>query len=249
LEEVYPGLFTKTAEGFIQIADSNDTNQGDWDRGCRRPAEPTWPLLVPGPQATVSVGLAIGHVKEPLQDMIKEARAAEKRAKSKLGRNALAVTLFKRSGELIEWGASFESPKGLIDGGDRTSASLRLLEFIQSRNRYRKPLDQPDYEPPISGKFPHRLTELLSRYQDFEQRNQHPDYARPMALTIDTRKIAEREIAWAVSRQCHRLPAQDQTSLLALCSATLLELEHLQRPLADFYHLFALEAFIARQGE
>jgi hypothetical protein len=249
LAEAYPAHFTKTSEGFIQLAERNDSNQGDWNRGCRRPGEPAWPLLVPGPQATVSVGLAIGHIKEPLQDMIREAQAAEKRAKNKLGRNALSVTLFKRSGELIEWGTSFESPKNLVAGGDPTSASLRLLEFIQSDNRYRKPLDQPDYELPVSGKFPYRLTELLERYQDFERHNQYPDYSSPLPLTPALRQIAEREIAWVVARQCDRLPERDQETLLALCSATLRELEHLQRPLSDFYHLFALEAFIARQGE
>ena len=118
LVEAYPGLFAKTADGFIQLADQNNSNQGDWNRGCRRPAEPSWPLLVPGSKATVSVGLAIGHIKEPLQDMINEAQTAERRAKAdperavferhnKLcwnlnegwGRDALAVTLFKRSGE------------------------------------------------------------------------------------------------------------------------------------------------------
>ncbi len=62
-------LFREEApEGFLWLAQPKS-------------GEPTWPLLVPGPRMTVSVGLAIGHMKEPLQDMIVEAQTAEKRAK------------------------------------------------------------------------------------------------------------------------------------------------------------------------
>lgn len=188
LAEVYPALFTKTAEGFVQIADKNDFNVGDWNRGCRRPAEPSWPLLVPGPEATISVGLAIGHIREPLQDMVQEAQAAEKRAKAKparkvfdreknqeaeklnegWGRDALAVTLFKRSGETLRWGARFASP------------AFDLLAFFQPR--YRSRLDDPKFAPPISGKFPYRLAELLARYEVRKE------------LTPELKAIATREL-------------------------------------------------------
>ena len=47
-------------------------------------------------QPTMSVGLAIGHYHEDLQDLLGWAREAEKRAKDE--RNALAVTLHTRSG-------------------------------------------------------------------------------------------------------------------------------------------------------
>ncbi|MFQ3594064.1 MAG: type III-B CRISPR-associated protein Cas10/Cmr2, partial [Gemmataceae bacterium] len=217
-------------EGFLWLANPK--------RG-----EPAWPLLVPGPRMTVSVGLVIGHIKEPLQDMIAEAQAAEKRAKNKLGRNALAATLFKRSGETIQWGTQFSHENG------KTSAALDLLAFIQSSNRYRKPFDQPDYKPPISGKFPYRVAELLRRYQNYEVRDRLPDYSKPAPLDPEVRQIAEREFEWVIRRQCDKLPDQEKSKLAKLASDCLRELENQKQPLSQFIHLFALEAFIARTGE
>ena len=199
----------------------------------------------PGKDArfTYSVGIAIGHIKEPLQDMIEAARDAEDRAKSKLGRNALAVTLFKRSGETIEWGCPFSH------GPDNPSAALQLLEFIQTDHRFRSKLDDPAYQPPISGKFPYRLVELLAPYQTYEASESSCDLSKPNPLTSELREIAECEVKWAIQQQCDKLPKADQGKLLGLCTACLRELEARQAPLCDFYHLFAAEAFIARQGE
>ena len=71
-------------------------------------------------------------------------KQAEKRAKKPKGLNraSVAVTLFKRSGETIEWGCKWES------GG---------LEL------YRAFADALDAGQ-LSGKFPYRFTELLSPY-------------------------------------------------------------------------------------
>lgn len=58
---------------------------------------------------TVSAGLAIAHSKAPLQDVVRAAREAESRAKNALGRNAYSVCLMKRSGEIVHWGARWDS--------------------------------------------------------------------------------------------------------------------------------------------
>jgi len=100
------------------------------------------PFLVPGPAASASVGVAIAHFKTPLQDVVRAARDAEDRAKKQLGRSAVAVTLMKRSGEILEWGCQWQS------GG---------LEL------YRAIADALDVGQ-LSGKFPHRLCELLEPY-------------------------------------------------------------------------------------
>lgn len=221
--------------------------------------EPTWPLLVPGPRMTVSVGLAIGHVKEPLQDMIAEAQAAEKRAKAPAerevwdekqkakvwkpnhgwDRDALAVTLFKRSGETIQWGAKFGSP------------AFPLLELFQ--RHYRPPVDNPDQHTPISGKFPYRVAELLG------------NYSTTAPLCQELRDIALAEFTWITQQQIRPIGPDPSEALRALATAYL---DHLlqftwerpaanggkqptqaPRPLREFIHLFALEAFIARTGE
>lgn len=90
----------------------------------------------------VSAGLAIAHFKEPLQDVVQAALAAEKRAKDKLGRGALAITLVKHSGETVKWGAKWEL------GG------LALLDLLQ-RGRG---------AGVFSSRFPHQLIEVLSPY-------------------------------------------------------------------------------------
>ncbi|MBP7824949.1 MAG: type III-B CRISPR-associated protein Cas10/Cmr2 [Verrucomicrobia bacterium] len=105
------------------------------------------PFLVPGPAADCSVGVAIAHFKAPLQDVVRAAQAAEKRAKRSseqggLGRSAVAVSLFKRSGEIIEWGCQWES------GG--LAAYKRMLEALQDNV--------------VSAKFPHRIIELVEPY-------------------------------------------------------------------------------------
>jgi CRISPR-associated protein Cmr2 len=56
---------------------------------------------------SLSVGIAIGHFMEPLEDLLAYARAAEKGAKSVDGKNALAVHLHPRGGAPVELCASW----------------------------------------------------------------------------------------------------------------------------------------------
>jgi CRISPR-associated protein Cmr2 len=50
---------------------------------------------------TLSVGIAIGHFMENLEDLLQDGRDAEKAAKKVEGKNALAVHLHKRGGAPI----------------------------------------------------------------------------------------------------------------------------------------------------
>ncbi|WP_229670968.1 type III-B CRISPR-associated protein Cas10/Cmr2 [Deinococcus aquiradiocola] len=62
-----------------------------------------------GEDATLSGGLVIAHFLTPLQDTLRAVRQTEKRAKDVPGKNALAVTLRRRSGAPLHvrghWGA------------------------------------------------------------------------------------------------------------------------------------------------
>ena len=89
-----------------------------------------------------SAGIAIAHFKAPLQDLIREARKAEKKAKNQIQRAAFFITLIKRSGEIDEWGAKWES------GG---VALYDALAELLRKNR-------------LSQRFPHRVCALLSPY-------------------------------------------------------------------------------------
>jgi len=55
-------------------------------------------LLVMGPTATISAGIAVVHYKENLRDALDAARTAEKAAKER-GRDALVLAVCRRSGE------------------------------------------------------------------------------------------------------------------------------------------------------
>ena len=95
---------------------------------------------------TASAGIAVGHVSVPMQDLVHKAHAAESRAKSDYGRNALAISVFKRSGEILEWGCKWDSKALFIYG--------------QLRDSLKKTL---------SGRFPYKLAELLQPYGDLKE--------------------------------------------------------------------------------
>ncbi len=141
------------------------------------------PFIVPGDRAEVSLGIAIAHFKAPLQDVVRAAQAAEKRAKrdpSKggLGRGAVAVSLFKRSGEIIEWGCKWES------GG------LALFDALLRRLR----------DEDLSAKFPHRVVELLEPYL---LKQSGLTQMQPAPL-FDLLEVVRRDLGHAVDRQCTR---------------------------------------------
>lgn len=170
-ERIDVPLFQFEQPGFVKIHPNTLGLAGEPKR---------FPAIVPGPAADCSAGVAIAHFKAPLQDVVRAAQAAEKRAKTKLGRSAAAVTLMKRSGEIIEWGCRWD------DGG------LPLLEMIQRRMA----------DGSLSGKFPHRVIELLGPYltepTDLARMTAAPEFAG------NVEEIIQREFLVAVERQCQR---------------------------------------------
>ena len=114
--------------------------------GMNDPAnEQLIPFMVPGPAASASVGIAVAHFKSPLQDTVRAAQAAEKRAKKAFApeKGAVAVTVMKRSGETVQWSARWE------DAG--VAAAITLLEALNNKA--------------VSSKFPYRLSEVVSSYR------------------------------------------------------------------------------------
>jgi len=143
------------------------------NKGFALSTEPEgYDLIVPGPAADVSVGLAVTHEKAPLQDAVREAQRAEKRAKSKHGRSAFALSLLKRSGETIHWGAKWKS------------GALPL---------YRS-LAKDIQEGRLSNRFPHRAVELLHPYLLEKGQSLHDPF--------DTVAIILSECRFALERQC-----------------------------------------------
>lgn len=96
---------------------------------------------------TASAGIAIGHSSVPLQDLVHAAHAAESRAKNSYHRDALAISIYKRSGEILEWGCGWDSP------------ALDIYDELTT-------LSEEDKAEEISiGRFPYKLAALLQPYE------------------------------------------------------------------------------------
>ena len=93
-------------------------------------------------QPDASAGIAIAHIHAPLQDLIREAKKAEKRAKNTVGRPAFSITVMKRSGEISQWGSRWSS------GG------LELYRAITGLMK----------SEVLGARFPHRVCQLLTPY-------------------------------------------------------------------------------------
>lgn len=96
---------------------------------------------------TLSVGIAIGHFMENLEDLLEYGRAAEKAAKKVEGKDALAVHLHKRGGAPIKIASAWsEHPDERL---------TRYAELIR--------------QEAIPGKLPYDLRNLAEVYEDWTQ--------------------------------------------------------------------------------
>jgi CRISPR-associated protein Cmr2 len=127
VKQVMQRLFEFLSGGFMRCRNSGENED----------LRPNWPLLVPGPVATASVGIAIGHVRSPMQETIQAARDAEATAKQVPRKGALSLRIQKRSGESTEFAARFDS--------DVLRVWAELEESCDS----------------LSGRFPYRYLQLL----------------------------------------------------------------------------------------
>lgn len=179
-------------------------------------------FTVPGPAADVSCGIAVGHYKAPLQELVREARRAEARAKNEYGRGALAVSLYKRSGEIIRWGCKWDN------GKDRVA--LRLMHKVSCLSA--------GEDPPLSGRFPYVLAGLLAPYRLAGKPDVPPEVLCEIILT-EFRHVMDRQGAGLTAAQAKELDGLagqwiDQTA----------------NRLEDFVALFLVETFMNRnRGE
>ena len=170
-----------------------------------------------------SCGIAVGHQNAPLQMLVKEAQKAEQHAKQDYGRAALAISLYKRSGEIIEWGCKWES------------GALDLMAEVTKLTEAEK----------LSGRFPYVLAALLQPYALDDETNN-----AKLAAMIP---VAEAEVRHVLSRQGSGLAPADREKLAGKISDYLKacwqpesrETGGTLRP-QDFINLFLVETFINR---
>lgn len=143
-----------------------------------------------GNSPDASVGIAIAHIHAPLQDLIRAAQAAEKRAKNEVGRPAFSISLMKRSGEISHWGSKWENH------------GLALYQAITTAMSDKK----------LSAKFPHRVCELLTPYLTRQTGiSKQTDGIDDISVA---KELITREFRYAVTRQGSKdAPAGLETSL------------------------------------
>ncbi len=148
-------------------------------------AEGKYPLIVPGPNAEVSVGIAFAHYQHPLQAIVREAQKAEKRAKGKPDKNgydrkAFAVSLLKRGGETVHWGAKWDWQ------------ALELYDkYCESRNNDK-----------ASARFPYALAALLTPYKLTDSKHE-TDFIATEAIKKELETVFENQGGAELRNDCH----------------------------------------------
>jgi hypothetical protein len=187
-------------------------------------------MLVPGEKADVSCGIAIGYCKTPLQSLVKEAQSAEKKAKNEYGRASFALSLLKRGGETIHWGAKWNS------------------HALDLYFKYRE-LATGKENALISNRFPYALAELLRQYNLDRRQKKLED-----ASEFDKREVILREFSHVMAQQAPGLPREEKAALqdIASCYLDDLQTEFInnssrENAWGDFEKLFLTAAFIGRK--
>jgi len=145
--------------------------------GTHEKLRPNWPLIVMGPTASVSVGIAVGHTRSPMQEVIQAAREAESGAKKVPNKGAICLRVMKRSGESAEFAASF------------TSGVPALWQE----------LDAADLE--ASGRFVYRYLELLKPL--FARSDKHSDQGWEPKWTQELLDFSEAELRHVLKNQAN----------------------------------------------
>ena len=170
-------------DGALNIGDQKGfvglTRDAEKLKGLRRFTPVGYPLIVPGMHADISAGIVIGHMHSPLQNLVEAARVAEKRAKKDYGKAAFAVSLFKRSGETIQWGAKWESK------------AIALADSFA---------DLSGAGNPLSAKFPYALARLLRAYAI------DPEFRIVRSNSFDPFAVFRAEFAHVVKQQGRDVP-------------------------------------------
>lgn len=109
------------------------TGAVDWHATSGYLHDGTHYRLTMGSNASASAGVVFAHYHQALQQVLEQARTAEKHAKRDLARDALAVSVMKRSGETVLTGASWRGPSTAALQRDLVELVQRYAELIRLR--------------------------------------------------------------------------------------------------------------------
>ena len=103
-------------------------------------------LALPGPHHTLSAGIAYGHFKTPLAQLLSKARTLlDDLAKEQLGRSAFAVALYSRGGVKVATGARWRPPGASAETADAATQWTTVTEGFRRGK--------------LPGKLPYQLQE------------------------------------------------------------------------------------------
>lgn len=155
---------------------------------------------VMGERATASAGLVIAHHMTPLSRVIREAKAAEHRAKHDLDRDGFSITVMKRAGGDVRfsatWSADWERPLG-VEKSERLDATpagllLRVSSAIRTETLSRRvPYHIVDWveKLPVPG-----LMQDARAYRELLAANLGWQLRRQSAARLRGQERVEREI-------------------------------------------------------
>ena len=145
-----------------------------------------------GKEATASCGAVIAHHQAPLAAVLRELRAAEKRAKGEGGRDAFCLTVIKRSGGALTLTAKWGEPVRLLgdlrdflaDPGVSRRAVYNSLEWLK---------DLPAGNGPMLQSLLHYQ---LDRQADKPAQGRHPIATLAQRLATPSQGEKARDHVW-----------------------------------------------------
>ncbi len=137
-----------------------------------------------GEHATASTGAVVAHHQAPLSAVLRELRAAEKRAKGEGGRDAFSITIVKRSGGALRLTAKWGEPLSLLnDLRDFLAHEDTSRNAVFNTLGWLKDLPDPKLQPDMLESL---LAYQLARQAD----NEHKDKAPSLAQRLTAQAIA-----------------------------------------------------------
>lgn len=213
--------FSRHVDGFVTLRKSERRDVGKADH-----LKPNWPLMMMGPEASLTAGIAIGHVRSPMQETIQAAREAEKDGKRVEGKGSFHLEILKRSGDRVGFSARWQQ-----------SAPAIWSELGLNTHQ-------------LSTRFPHRYAQLL---KPLLIEGGAPAGARYSARwTEELVELVEAELRH-VLRQQGKMDHKSANKLARHFCNHLLGSEPLLSPILqpkDYFHFWLARAFLSRlQGD
>jgi CRISPR-associated protein Cmr2 len=118
-------------------------------------AVPVCPML--GPHHSLSAGIAVGHFKTPLRELVEGAESLNQYAKNELHRSAVAIGVFTRGGMKYQGGGSWRSPEV------EPTQSPPLISNENFEDWWVERLRQAYADGGLPSRLPHKLRRAFNR--------------------------------------------------------------------------------------